>query len=134
MTLALFVLERVQSSRVNPLWQDAIVLSHYRKHTSYIKPFVTTTAASCVGRGGRAVERRTVNRGDGGSIPPIVVSKHRQFRSPHICPCLSEKTLKIGHKTRGKKRRGKRSHTWGECVTCSARHVISKTFRHFCHL
>ena len=44
--------------------------------------------------GGRAVERRTVNRGDGGSIPPTAVSKLRQFRSPHICLCLSEETLK----------------------------------------
>ena len=34
--------------------------------------------------GGRAVERRTVNRGDGGSIPPTAVSKLRLFRSPHI--------------------------------------------------
>ena len=38
------------------------------------------------------VERRTVNRGDGGST----VSKLRQFRSPHICLCLSEETLKSG--------------------------------------
>ena len=37
---------------------------------------------------GRAVERRTVNRRDGGSIPPAAVSKLTQFRSPHIC--LSE--------------------------------------------
>ena len=35
-----------------------------------------------VGSGGRALERRTVNRGDGGSIPPTAVSKLRQFRSP----------------------------------------------------
>ena len=49
-----------------------------------------------VGSGGRAVERRTVNRGDGGSNPPIAVSKLRQFHSPHICVCLSEKTLKAG--------------------------------------
>ena len=28
-----------------------------------------------MGSGGRAVERRTVNRGDGGSIPPTGVSK-----------------------------------------------------------
>ena len=28
------------------------------------------------------------------SIPPTAVSKVRQFRSPHICLCLSEKTLK----------------------------------------
>ena len=42
------------------------------------------------------VERRTVNRGDGDSIPPTAVSKLRQFRSPHICLCLSEETLKAG--------------------------------------
>ena len=47
-----------------------------------------------MGSGGRAVERRTVNRGDGGSIPPTAVSKLRQFRLPHICLCLSEETLK----------------------------------------
>ena len=35
------------------------------------------------------VERWTVNRGDGGS-------KIRQFRSLHICPGLSEETLKAG--------------------------------------
>ena len=28
------------------------------------------------------------------SIPPTAVSKLRQFRSPHICLCLSEETLK----------------------------------------
>ena len=48
------------------------------------------------GSGGRAVERRTVNRGDGGLIPPTAVSKLRQFRSPHVCLCLSEETLKAG--------------------------------------
>ena len=48
------------------------------------------------GGGGHVVERRTVNRGDGGSIPPTAVSKLRQFRSPHICLCLSEDTLKAG--------------------------------------
>ena len=47
-----------------------------------------------VGSGGRTVERRTVNRGDGGSIPPTAVSKLRQFHSPHISLCLSEETLK----------------------------------------
>ena len=46
--------------------------------------------------GGHMVERRTVNRGDSGSIPPIIVSKLRQFRSPHICLCLSEEKLKAG--------------------------------------
>ena len=45
---------------------------------------------------GRVVEHQTVNRGDGGSIPPTAVLKLRQFRSPHICLCLSEATLKAG--------------------------------------
>ena len=36
------------------------------------------------------------NRGDGGSIPPTVVSKLRQFRPPYICMGLSEETLKAG--------------------------------------
>ena len=40
------------------------------------------------------VERRTVNRGDNGSIPPTAVSKLRQFHSIHICLCFSEETLK----------------------------------------
>ena len=45
---------------------------------------------------GCSVERRTVNRGDGGSIPPAVVSKLRQFRSPNISLSLSEEILKAG--------------------------------------
>ena len=49
-----------------------------------------------MGGGGRAVECRTVNRGDGGSIPATAVSKLRQFRLPHICLCLSVVTLKAG--------------------------------------
>ena len=49
-----------------------------------------------VGSGGCVVERRTVNRGDGGSIPPTAFLKLKQFRSPHICLCLSEETLKAG--------------------------------------
>ena len=40
-----------------------------------------------MGSGGRVVERRTVNRGDGGSIPRTAVSKLRR---------LSEETLKAG--------------------------------------
>ena len=43
-----------------------------------------------VGSGGRAVQRMTINRGDGGSIPPAAVSKLRQFRSPHIA-CVFRK-------------------------------------------
>ena len=75
------------------------------------------------GSGGRAVERRTVNRGDGGSIPPTAVSKLRQFRLPHICLCLLEETLNSiwclcdYDYASG----SKRSHTvtGGKCVTCS---------------
>ena len=74
-----------------------------------------------MGSGGRAVEARTVNRGNCGSIPPTAVSKLRQFRSPHICLCLSEETLKSrwsilsGVYVRG----SKRSNTGGKCGTCS---------------
>ena len=49
-----------------------------------------------MGSGGRVVEHQTVNRGDGGSIPPTAVSELRQFRSPHIYLCLSEDTIKAG--------------------------------------
>ena len=67
------------------------------------------------------VERRTVNRGDGGSIPPTAVSKLRQFLHPTFCLCLSEEDTKSrwsllsGVYARG----SKRSHTGGKCVTCS---------------
>ena len=47
-----------------------------------------------MGSGGRAIERRTVNRGVGGSIPPTAISKLRQFLLPYICLCLSEEALK----------------------------------------
>ena len=56
----------------------------------------TTTILTMLGSSGRAVEHRTVNRGDGGSIPPATISNLRQFHSPHICLCLSEETLKAG--------------------------------------
>ena len=47
--------------------------------------------------GRRAVERRTVNRGDGGSIPLAAVSKLRQFRSPLIaCVFRKRQTLNAG--------------------------------------
>ena len=42
------------------------------------------------------VELRTVNRGDGGSIPHAAISKLRQFCLLHICLCLLEETLKAG--------------------------------------
>ena len=72
------------------------------------------------GSGGRAVERRTVNRGDGGSIPPTAVSKLRQFRSPNICLCLSEETLKAGGPFYLVAMPGEvKDPTQGICVTCS---------------
>ena len=49
-----------------------------------------------MGSGVRAVDRRTVYQGVGGSIPPTAVSKLRQFHSPHMCLCLLEETLKAG--------------------------------------
>ena len=41
------------------------------------------------------VECRTVNRGDGGSIPPVAVLKLRQFDHPTFAG-LSKETLKAG--------------------------------------
>ena len=61
-----------------------------------LMPVVPLVLVTLVGSGGRAVERRTVNREDGGSILPTAVSKLRQFCSPHICLCLSEEALKAG--------------------------------------
>ena len=49
-----------------------------------------------MGSGGRVVDRRAVNRGDSGSIPPAAISKLMQFRSPHISLCLLEEKLKAG--------------------------------------
>ena len=45
-----------------------------------------------MGSGGRVVKRRTVNRGDGGSIPPTAVRNLGNF--VHLR--LSEETLKAG--------------------------------------
>ena len=66
------------------------------------------------------VGRRTVNRGDGGSIPPTAVSKLRQFRSPYIYLCLSEETLKAGGPFYLVTMPGEvKDPTRGKCVTCS---------------
>ena len=61
-------------------------------------PYLREAVSYLMGSGGYVVERRTLNRGDSGSIPPTAVSKLRlrQFRSSHICLCLSEVTLKAG--------------------------------------
>ena len=73
-----------------------------------------------VGSGGRAVECRTVNRGDGGSIPPTAFSKLRQFHLPHICLCLSEETKSQWSLLSGVYARGSKIfHTGGKCITCS---------------
>ena len=71
-----------------------------------------------MGSGGRAVERRTVNRG---SIPPAAVSILRQVVSPKICLCLSEETLNSRWSLQCSvyAMGSKRSHTGGKCVTCS---------------
>ena len=59
--------------------------------------FMLVVLQTAYGRsGGRAVECQTVNRGDGGSIPPTAILKLRQFRSSHICLCLLEETLTAG--------------------------------------
>ena len=69
-----------------PLCQNSGSFNHFTLPVSFER----------VRNGGRVVERRTVNRGDGGSIPPAAISKLRQFHSPHICLCLSEEPLKAG--------------------------------------
>ena len=74
--------------------------------------------------GGRTVERRTVNRGDGGSIPPTAVLKFRLFRSPHICLSFGRDTKSLWSLLSGVYARGSKiPHTGGggggKCVTCS---------------
>ena len=59
-------------------------------------PCSVASFCDIVQSGDHAVEHRTVNRGDSGSIPLAAISKLRQLRSPHICLCLSEETLKAG--------------------------------------
>ena len=66
------------------------------------------------------VEHRTVNQGDGGSIPPTTISKLRQFRSPNICLCLLEDTLKADGSFYLVSMPGQlKNTTRGKCVTCS---------------
>ena len=73
---------------------------------------------------GRVVECRTVNQGDGGSIPPTAISKLRQFHSPNICLCLSEETkswwsLPSGVNARGSKRMmTTKIEVLQSCVSC----------------
>ena len=70
-----------------------IMILFYNMYLIYldVKPTFTKLYLK-VRSSGRVVERRTVNRGDCGSIPPAAVSKHRQFRIPHICLSFGRET------------------------------------------
>ena len=58
---------------------------------------VQVSSFTVVGSGGCVVEHRTVNRGDGGSIPPTAISKLTQFFSLHIYLFFrTQKRLKPG--------------------------------------
>ena len=72
-----------------------------------------------VGSGGRAVERRTVNRGDGGSIlPPF--RNLGNFFTPHLPVSFGRETKSRWSLLSGVYARGsKKSHTGGKCVTCN---------------
>ena len=72
-----------------------------------------------MGSGGRAVEHRTVNQGDGGSISPTAVSRFRQFCSPHIYMCLSQETLKAVGLFYLVAMPGEVKDPRDKCVTCS---------------
>ena len=68
------------------------------------------------------VECRTVNRGDGGSIPPAAVLKLRQFHNPHLPVSFGRDTKSWWSLLSGVYARGsKRSHTGRKFVTCSGR-------------
>ena len=51
----------------------------------YVRRTLQFSAVTVVASGVRLVDRRTVNRGDGGSIPLNAVLKFLQFISPHNC-------------------------------------------------
>ena len=85
----------------------------------WLQPCISNTPTR-MGSGGRAVERRTVNRGDGGSIPPTAVSKLGNFFTPHLPVSFGRDTKSRWSLLSGVYARGsKRSHTGGKCVTCS---------------
>ena len=56
--------------------------THAHTHASTYMHSLRYNLLWYVGSGGRAVERQTVSRGDGGSIPPATISKLRQFFPP----------------------------------------------------
>ena len=92
----------------------SVTLSSHNHSFGLVSHNVYELFMSYLSRLWRAVERRTVNRGDGGSIPPTAVSKLTQFRLPHTCLCLSEETLKAGGPFYMVSMPG-----GGKCVTCS---------------
>ena len=122
MSLEFLINTAAQDLNLGSLSRESETLATTPQCFCVLSPFCSSlNSRQVVGSGGCMVECWTVNRGDGGSIPPTAVSKLRQFRSPHICLCLSEGTLKADGpfylvSTTG---RSKRSHTGGKCVTCS---------------
>ena len=53
-----------------------------------------------MGSSGRAVQHRTVNRGDGGSIPPATISKHGNFIHPTFACSFGRDANAETHKTK----------------------------------
>ena len=81
--------------------------------------------------GGRAVERRTVSRGDGGSNPPTAVSKLKAISfTPQLPVSFGRDTKRRRSLVSGVYGRGsKRSHTC-TCVTCSGLTNSHWTLKH----
>ena len=73
-----------------------------------------SVTTALVWSGGRAVEQRTVNRGDGGSTPP---PPFRNFISPHICWRFSEETLKASGPSYLVSMPGEAPHSYKACIS-----------------
>ena len=85
-------------------------------------PFYYEYNIPCGESGGRVVERRTINRGDGGSFNPTC----RRFETltisftPHLPVSFGRDTKSRWSLLSGVYARGSKiSHTGGKCVTCS---------------
>ena len=92
--------------------------THARTHTHTHSQNIQIMPCK-IGRGVRAVERRIADRGDDGSIPPATDSILGQFRSLHIAYVFRRKQYKPLVRSMLCLCKGnKRSHTWGEYVTC----------------
>ena len=89
-----------------------LTLKDKGRHRHHRDDWTGVRSGSQVGSGGRAVERQTLNRGDGDSIPPTAVLKFRQFHSPHIEETFGRDTKSRWSLLSGVYARGsKRSHT-----------------------